>query len=70
MPDGSTFCGVFNISMDPIDNIRLVCKSVPQKIDYLDHDGVFKPCEFTVNGREAVIEKSAQILTPVILKMK
>ena len=70
MPDGSLFCGVFNISMDPIDNIRLVCKSVLQKIEYLDCDGVFKPCRFTVNGGEIVLEKSAQILTPVILRMK
>lgn len=70
MPDGSLFCGVFNISMDPIDNIRLVCKSVLQKIEYLDCDGVFKPCQFTVNGGEIVLEKSAQILTPVILRMK
>ncbi len=70
MPDGSIFCGVFNISLDPIDNIRLVCKNIPEKIEFLDCDGVFKPCNFTVNGGEVVLEKSAQILTPVILKMK
>lgn len=70
MDDGSIFCGFFNISMDPIDNIRLVCKKVPQSVEYLTPDGEFKTCEFTVNGDEILLRKEAAILTPVILKIK
>ncbi len=70
MPDGSLLCGVFNISLDPIDNIRLVCKKIPERIEYLDCDGTFKPCNFTANGNVVVLDLSAQILTPVILKIR
>ena len=70
MEDGCLFCGVFNISMDPIDKIRLVCKNVPQSVEYLTPDGEFTPCEFTVNSDEIILEKEAAILTPVILKIK
>lgn len=70
MQDGSLFCGYFNISLDPIDNIRLVCEKLPRSVEYLDCDGEFKSCDYTVNGNEIILEKAAHVLTPVILKLK
>ena len=70
MEDGCLFCGYFNISLDPIDNIRLVCKNVPESVEYLDCDGEFKSCDYTVNGNEIILEKAAHVLTPVVLKLK
>lgn len=69
MPDGSLFCAVFNISTDPIENIRLCCKKQPSFVEYLDSDGVFQPCGFTVGDGEIVLENSAEVLTPVILRL-
>ena len=70
MPDGSTFCALFNISLDPIDNIRIVCEKIPETIEYLTCDGEFVPCEFKFDDGVVELEKSANILTPVILKIK
>lgn len=70
MPDGSLFCGVFNIGMDPIDNIRLVCKSEPKEIQYLTPDGELENCEFSFKNGEAMLNLRADILTPQILKIK
>ena len=70
MPDGSLFCAYFNISLDPIDNIRLVCKNEPKEIQYLTPNGEFEICEFTFKNGEAVLDLRADILTPQILKIK
>ncbi|MBQ7821466.1 MAG: hypothetical protein IJ391_04205 [Clostridia bacterium] len=70
MEDGDLFCGVFNISLDPIESIHLVCENIPKKIEVLSPDGRFEPCKFCVKNGEVILEKSAEILTPVILKIK
>lgn len=69
MSDGNTFCSLINISTDPVENIRLVCKKTPSSIDFLDCDGKFKSCEFKLENNEIFLQKSADILTPIILKL-
>ena len=67
--DGSLFCAVFNLGMDPIDEIVLGYETVPQKIEMLDCDGTRKAVSFTVNeeAKTVTVSTPAYTLTPVIL---
>ncbi len=70
MADGSLFCALFNVSLDPVDNIRLCLDKTPAGISYLDKDGEFKPVEFKAENGEYILNKRADIITPVILKIE
>ena len=70
MPDGSLFCALFNVSLDPVENIRLVLEKEPSKIYSLDLDGEFKEVSFKAENGEFVLEKRADIITPVVLKVE
>ncbi len=70
MPDGSLFCALFNVSLDPVDNIRLCLDKKPSKISFLDLDGEFKEVTFKAENGEYILEKRADIITPVVLKME
>ena len=70
MPDGSLFCALFNVSLDPVDNIRLCLDKTPSKILSLDCDGVFKEVDFKAEDGEYVLDERADIITPVILKIE
>ena len=70
MPDGSLFCTLFNVSLDPVENIRLVLETAPSKIYSLDLDGEFKEVEFKAENGEFVLDKRADIITPVVLKVE
>lgn len=70
MEDGSLFCSLINVSLDPVDNIRLCLDKEPSKIYSLDFDGEFKEIQFKSENGEVILEKSADIITPVILKIE
>jgi hypothetical protein len=67
--DGSLFCAVFNLGMDPIDAITLGCETVPQKMEMLDCDGTRKAVTFTVNeeAKTVTVDIPAYTLAPVVL---
>jgi hypothetical protein len=67
--DGSLFCAVFNLGMDPIDEIVLGCEKLPQKIEMLDCDGTRKAVTFTVNeeAKTVTVDTPAYTLAPVLL---
>lgn len=70
MPDGSLFCAIFNVSLDPVDNIRLCLDKNPSKIYSLDCDGEFKEVDFKAEDGEYILDERADIITPVILKVE
>ena len=70
MPDGSLFCAIFNVSLDPVEKIRLCPQKSPKNIYYLDCDGEFKEVAFRKENGEVILEKRADIITPVILKIE
>ena len=70
MPDGSLFCAIFNVSLDPVDNIRLRLDKTPSKIYSLDCDGEFKEVDFKAEDGEYILDERADIITPVILKVE
>lgn len=67
--DGTLFCAVFNLGMDPIEEIVLGCETVPQKIEMLDCDGTRKPLAFTADEENSTVtvQTPAYTLMPVIL---
>ena len=67
MPDGTLFCGVINISLDPMENIELCCEKKINKIEMLLPDGTRKEVAFTFDGENYILDCECAILTPVIL---
>lgn len=70
--DGSLFCAVFNLGMDPIDEIVLGCETIPQKIEMLDCDGTRRAVTFVQDAETKwiTLKLSAYTLTPVLLFLK
>lgn len=66
-PNGELFCAFFNICMDPIEEITLVCDREITKIEKLTETGDRVPVEFTVENGVITVQEPAHILTPVML---
>ena len=68
MADGRRFCAVFNLGLDPIDALTLVCDKPVTKIEKLMPDGSFRTIGFT-EGNDGVLtlDTPAYTLDPVIL---
>lgn len=67
MPDGGLFCGLFNIGLDPIGQIELVCERKPSRIEYLYKDGTRRNAEFSFEDDRTVVNLPCFTLDPVIL---
>lgn len=67
MENGKVLCALFNIGLDPIDKIELACDFDVKKFEVLLPSGEAKEVSFTRNGNAYVLEKSAQILDPVVI---
>lgn len=71
LPDGSLFCGVFNISLDPIEELELCVDKNASEIQMLMPDGTFKQLEFTQQGEKCVLHNTpCYSQNPVILIIK
>ena len=49
MPDGSMFIGFFNISLDPIEEITLVCERAVKSVKQLMPNGSYRSVDFAFN---------------------
>ena len=67
--ENTLFCAVFNLGMDPIDEIVLGVETVPSKIEMLACDGSRQPVEFSVDADSGLVTLalSAYTLQPVVL---
>ncbi len=65
--DGKVFCALFNIGLDPIDKIELVCDFEANNFQVLMPNGELKDVEFSKENGKYILEKSAQILDPVVI---
>jgi hypothetical protein len=70
MRDGGLFTAFFNISLDPIENIELVCDREVSSIKLLSADGVFENAEFECTNGVLKINAPANILEPQILVLR
>lgn len=67
MEDGNLFCCVFNIGMDPIEEIPLVVEQEVSKVQTLTSDGSVIDCSFRREGNRTIVEVPAYTLNPVAL---
>lgn len=70
LPDGKLFVAVFNIGLDPLDDLPLVVEGNVKNIQMLSPDGRFENVEFTADGENITVNTPAHILTPVILTIE
>lgn len=65
--DGSLFVALFNIGLDPIQEIRLRTQKDVKSAKLLTNDGKFMPVSFRLCDTDIVIEASLLTLEPVVL---
>ena len=64
LPDGGLFTVVFNISLDPLDEVPLVTEMPVSRVEILTADGERVPCPFRKEADRIVIEKTVITLDP------
>lgn len=69
MPDGKRFCAVFNLGLDPIENLPLISDRPVNSIEVLQADGSFYP--FTFHDLDGVIvtDCTCRPLEPLVLRL-
>ena len=67
MEDGGLFCAVFNLGLDPIEQLELTFRTVPARIERLCPDGSREPVAFTVENGVCRLNVPAWTLDPVVL---
>ncbi len=65
--DGSLFAAVFNIGLDPLDELPLVVSRPVARVERLMPDGTREECAFRTEGDTVVIETPVFTLDPVVL---
>ncbi len=68
--DGKLFCAFFNLSLDILENIPLVCDREIKNVKILRHDGAWENTDFEVEGTNVVVNKTAATLDPIILMLE
>ena len=66
-PNGELFVAFTNISLDPIENIELVCDREINYVKTLMPSGKFRDVEFDIVDGVLCVDAEAPILTPMIL---
>lgn len=64
LPDGGLFTAVFNISLDPLDEVPLVTEKPVSRVEMLTANGERVPCPFRKEDDRIVIEKTVITLDP------
>lgn len=67
MPDGGLFCAMFNIGLDPIEQIEMVFNREISGIKILTPKGTQNPVAFKQEGNRYILDLSCVTLEPVIL---
>ena len=65
--DGRLFCALFNVGLDPLDEIPLVVDRTVTSVRYLLPDGSYANAAFTADGNRITVDLPAYTLDPVIL---
>lgn len=67
MPDGRVFCALFNIGLDPIENMELCIDFEPKSISLLLPNGEEKPLSFKYENGRYILDCNANTLDPVVI---
>ncbi len=67
MPNGQVMCALFNIGLDPIEKIELVCDFEAERFEALMPSGDVKEISYSKENGRYILDASAQILDPVVI---
>ncbi len=67
MEDGKVFCSVFNIGLDPIEKLELVCAFEAKGFKRLMPDGAAMDITFTYENGKYILDTPCSTLDPVVL---
>ncbi|MBE6674332.1 MAG: hypothetical protein E7596_04405 [Ruminococcaceae bacterium] len=67
MENGQVFCALFNIGLDPIDKVQLVCSFNAKRFEALLPNGETKEIPFACEKDKYILDISAKILDPVVI---
>ena len=70
MENGDLFCAVFNIGLDEIEALELVCDFEAKGFEMLLPNGETKSVGYTFDGEKYTLDTPCKVLTPVILFIK
>ena len=70
MENGQVFCALFNIGLDPIEGVELVCNFEAKGFELLMPNGETKEVSFIKKGNTYKLDVFAQILDPVVVFIK
>ena len=70
LSNGDTLCAFINIGYDPVYEINVVCDRKVTEVKILDKTGELKPCNFRIQDKKLIVEKSIYTLDPVVLILK
>ena len=70
LSDGTLFCAVFNLGLDPLEELPLVLDKQVRSIEKLNSDGVPVPCAYLQDGDTVTVAEQAATLSPVILLIR
>lgn len=69
MPDGGRFCALFNLGLDPIENLPLICDRPVTAVEVLQEDGTFCPISFRMQDGVLVTDCTCRPLEPLALRI-
>lgn len=67
MPDGTLFCALFNLGLDELETIPLVCEKAVKKVEILNSKGERVQCDFTSDGNLITVNTNARTIEPIIM---
>ena len=67
MDNGDLFCAVFNIGLDPIEKLELVCDFKVSKFKMLLPSGECKEIDFKLDNNRYILDTPCNILDPIVL---
>lgn len=70
LSNGDTLCAFINIGFDPVCEINVVCDRKVTEVKILDKTGELKPCNFRIQDKKLIVEKSIYTLDPVVIILK
>lgn len=65
--DGRLFCSIFDLSLDPVENLSLATDRKVEKISRLLSDGTWQKVDFVQQQNILTLDLTCQVLTPEIL---
>ena len=69
MKDGALFVSVINTSFDALEEIKFYVNREIENVFYLNEKGEWTGCEFSKDGKFITVNRSAETLLPVMLKL-